>query len=117
MMQNTRLNRIVDAVLERSFGWLRNPWRRISLVSISVLFGNFLATAIATVTGQNADWDVSVAAVLVGLTEISSWLVYRTRQPSRADTNPSPGILLDILNGTKIGLIYGFFVEAFKIGS
>ncbi|MBD2460577.1 DUF565 domain-containing protein [Oscillatoria sp. FACHB-1407] len=116
-MQNTRLNRIVDAVLERSFSWLRNPWRRVSLVMISVLFGNFLATAISTVSGQNADWDIVAAVVLVGFTEISSWLVYRPQPPRTSSNNPQRGIFLDILNGIKIGLIYGFFIEAFKLGS
>lgn len=115
-MQNTRLNRIVDVVLERSLNGLQNPWRRLSLVLISVLFGNFLATAIATISGQNADWDVVVAAVLVVLTEVVSWLVYRNSR-SRQQPEPQPRLVLEILNGVKIGLIYGFFIEAFKIGS
>jgi predicted MFS family arabinose efflux permease len=112
-MQNTRLNRVVDVFLTRSLGWLRNPWRRISLVVIGLLFGNFLASAVATISGQAAEWDVTAAAVLTGVTEIMSWLVYRLP----ASSPPKRRFTLEVLNSIKIGLIYGLFIEAFKIGS
>jgi Protein of unknown function (DUF565) len=117
-MQNTRLNTLIDTVLERSQQWLQNPWRRTSLVIISLLFGNFLASAIATVAGQNADLDIVVSAILVAISELVSWVVYRGNwgrgQPNRFGQRV---LGIDILNSLKLGLMYGLFVEAFKIGS
>lgn len=110
-MQNTRLNSLVDVASERFGQWLRNPWRRISLLVISVLFGVFLGTAISTIAGQRANLDISVAAILVVLTEAISWVVYRTKRPI------SNSLLVQILNALKIGLTYSLFVEAFKLGS
>ncbi len=114
-MQNTRLNRLTDDLIARFTGWLLNPWRRISLVILSLLFGNFLATALATSAGQEAELDILAGAILVVLTEAVSWFVYRRgdRRPSgRAQT-----LFAEILNATKIGLSYGLFLEAFKLGS
>jgi hypothetical protein len=117
-MQNTRLNNLVDLILERGNQWLQNPWRRTSLVVISLLFGNFFATAISTVSGQKAEWDIVVSLVLVIFTEGTSWIVYRNRpvriEPVRI---PQRTLFLEMLNAFKLGLVYGMFVEAFKIGS
>ena len=134
-MQKTRLTVLLDVVSQQLSQSLRNPWRRISLILVSLLFGNFAATVIATVTGQAASWDVLVAFVLICSCELVSWLVYRQRPSSSTDApwmrrlsetaspnplpEPSPtrSSILDVTNAVKIGLIYGLFVEAFKLGS
>ena len=110
-MQNTRLNRLVDVFSTKLGGWLQNPWRRISLLIISLLFGSFLGGAFSTIAGQAAEWDIFVAGVLLALTELVNWIVY---QVSRRLGRP---LWIDILNCLKIGLIYSLFVEAFKLGS
>jgi len=114
-MQNTRLNRLTDDLISRFTGWLQNPWRRISLVILGLLFGNFLATALATSAGQEAELDVLAAALLVLLTEVISWFVYR--RSDRSVKGRARSLFSEILNATKIGLSYGLFLEAFKLGS
>jgi hypothetical protein len=121
-MQNTRLTTLIDTGLGRLSQWLRNPWRKTSLLLISLLAGNFLATTIATVAGQRADLDVVVAALLVLMAEIISWLIYRGDRrrrdtQDRASSTAVNPLFLDLLNGIKLGLMYGLFVEAFKLGS
>lgn len=126
-MQNTRLNNLVDAIAGRFGRWLRNPWRRISLVVISLLFGVFLGTVIPTTAGQTAQWDVVAALVLILFTEAVSWFVYGSnrriqaatveREASRAAGVPVRPLLVEMLNALKIGLTYSLFVEAFKLGS
>ncbi|WP_445240314.1 DUF565 domain-containing protein [Microcoleus vaginatus] len=81
-MQNTRINRLIDVLGDRFRGWLSNPWRRISLLIISLLFGTFLGTAISTIAGQSADWDIIAAGLLVLLTELVNWLVYGGPRPA-----------------------------------
>jgi hypothetical protein len=110
-MQNTRLTTLFDASLDRLGGWLRNPWRRLSVVVISLLFGNFLGPAISTVAGQEARLDIVAAALLVAATEAISWLAYRTRP------NVARSLVIVIPNAIKIGVVYSLFVEAFKLGS
>ncbi|HIK28898.1 MAG: DUF565 domain-containing protein [Oscillatoriaceae bacterium SKW80] len=110
-MQNTRLNNLIDTIGERFQQWLRNPWRRTSLLIISLLFGFFLGTAISTVAGQKANLDISVAAILVVLTEGVSWIFYGTNKQI------AKSLLGQILNSLKIGLTYSLFVEALKLGS
>jgi hypothetical protein len=120
-MQNTRLSTLVDRTGRQFVSWAENPWRRLSLLIISLLFGNFLASAIATSTGQRATLDVYIAFILLTVTESISWLVYASGFGRRnEDRNPLFGqrpILVAILNNLKLGLIYGLFIEAFKLGS
>lgn len=118
-MQNTRLNNLFDTVLTQTARWLRNPWRRVSLVVISLLSGIFLGTAIPTTAGQAAGWDITGAAILIAFTEAISWFVYNfTRRVTPTDGGVrNRFIVADILNALKVGLTYSLFVEAFKLGS
>jgi Protein of unknown function (DUF565) len=122
-MQNTRLNTLFDRITDRFNRWAQNPWRRVSLIIISVLFGNFLASAIATTTGQRANLDTVIAATLLGITESISWFVYRQRVDNlqrdavNALDRAPRSLWLAMLNSLKLGLIYGLFIEAFKLGS
>lgn len=110
-MQNTRLNGLVDATTRQLQRWLFNPWRRLSLLVISVLLGFFLGSAVSTTAGQAADWDITAAAILVALSEVIDRIYYsRNRQTGRP-------LWVELLNALKIGLTYSLFVEAFKLGS
>ena len=109
-MQNTRLNRLLAGTTDRLLGWLRNPWRRLSVLIISLLLGNFLGTAVSTTTGQQAQWDITVAAILVLGVELINRITYRRSLTTRS-------ILIEVPNALKIGLTYSLFVDALKLGS
>ncbi|TVU52987.1 MAG: DUF565 domain-containing protein [Arthrospira sp. PLM2.Bin9] len=111
-MQNTRLNRFTDAIAQQTLQWFRNPWRRISVLLISLFFGFFLGVAIATIVGQVGSWDVSVAFITLLVTEWISWLSYR--KVPRSEIN---SLGLDLLNSMKIGMTYSLFLLAFLLGS
>ena len=109
-MQNTRLNNLFAAIGGQWRQWLFNPWRRLSILIISLLFGFFLGTAISTTAGQAADWDIIAAGILVALSEIIDRIYYRRRSQARS-------FWIESLNALKIGLTYSLFIEAFKLGS
>jgi hypothetical protein len=110
-MQNTRLNNLFDTIARRSGQWFFNPWRRLSLLVISFLFGFFLGTVVSTTAGQKAELDVVVAAFLVFFTEIGSRLVYGRSFLSK------PSLWVEALNLLKVGFTYSLFIEALKLGS
>ncbi|WP_071515809.1 DUF565 domain-containing protein [Geitlerinema sp. PCC 9228] len=110
-MQDTRLNGLIRLLVRQWLGWLRNPWRRISLAAIAVLFGFFLGTAVSTIAGQNSRQDIVVAAITLFFTETISRVVYTRNRSDR------PRFSLELLNALKIGLVYSLFVEALKLGS
>ncbi len=110
-MQNTRLNNLFDAIARRLGEWFVNPWRRLSLLVISFLFGFFLGTVVSTTAGQKADWDIVVAAFLVFLTEISSRIFYSRSFLSKRS------LWVEVLNLLKVGFTYSLFIEALKLGS
>ncbi|RZM76042.1 DUF565 domain-containing protein [Leptolyngbya iicbica] len=113
-MQRTRLSTLVSSASNQFGRWVFNPWRRLSLVIIGLLFGNFFGIAISSIAGQAAKLDVVVSAILLGLVELISWLVYR--RPSRPPVQRT-SLTLEVMNALKIGLTYSLFVEAFKLGS
>ena len=110
-MQNTRLNGLVDGISGQLVRMFFNPWRRLSLLVISLLFGFFLGTAVATTAGQSANWDVIGAAILVALSEVVNRIYYRSARIIERS------LWLEALNTLKIGLTYSLFLEAFKLGS
>lgn len=109
-MQNTRLNSLLGAIAIQLRTWLFNPWRRLSLLALSLLFGFFLGSAFSTIAGQAAEWDIFGAGVLVALTEVVDRIYYSRVWQQRS-------LWLECLNALKIGLIYSLFLEAFKLGS
>lgn len=118
-MQNTRLNTLVNLVLGQLGQWFANPWRRFSLVVISLLLGFFLGSAIPTKAGQAANWDVVAAGILLLFTEAVSRIVYGSNQgrPQSPNGSSRRSLLAEAVNALKIGLTYSLFVEAFKLGS
>lgn len=113
-MQRTRLSTLVESTANQFGRWVFNPWRRLSLVIIGFLFGNFFGIAVSSIAGQTAEIDVVISAVLLGLVELISWWVYR--RPAR-DANGRRSLPSEVMNALKLGLIYSLFVEAFKLGS
>ncbi|MGD1851665.1 MAG: DUF565 domain-containing protein [Cyanophyceae cyanobacterium] len=128
-MQDTRLNNLIAASARQLNGWLENPWRRTSIQGFALLLGFFLAGAAVTTAGQAAVWDMSVTAVLIALCELVSWVHYRRegqRSPqlpiTRPSLDPAPPTptrrpWITALNLLKVGLMYGLFLEGFKLGS
>ena len=112
-MQRTRLNTLIERTGTELTQFFSNPWRRISLILLGLLFGFFVGAAVSTTAGQDAQWDVVGAALLLLFTELTSRFVYAKRVNS---SNPR-SLWMEILNCFKLGIIYSLFLEAFKLGS
>lgn len=110
-MQNTRLNSLVGVVTDRAGQLFRNPWRRASLLLISLLFGFFLGNAVSTTAGQQAELDIVTASFLVVLFEITSRVIYSGNERLRRS------LLADTVNALRIGMTYSLFLDALKLGS
>ncbi|MEA5476105.1 DUF565 domain-containing protein [Pseudanabaena galeata UHCC 0370] len=117
-MQNTRLSTIVSVSVVQISQWSRNPWRRTSLILISLLSGFFLASVISTISGAKSEQDVTAAAITLFIVEMINRYVYTVKRVTPSDSNAAPRLLTkEILNSLKLGLVYGLFLEAFKLGS
>jgi hypothetical protein len=119
-MQRTRLSTLFDRASTQFNRWLFNPWRRISILVISLLLGNFFGVAIAAIAGQAAQQDVTIAIILVIFSELTSRLIYGRnwrRRDQPADEPITVPLFYESLNGFKIGTMYALVLEAFKLGS
>ncbi|QFZ91438.2 DUF565 domain-containing protein [Synechococcus elongatus] len=112
-MQNTRLNQLVSAAGGALLQWFQQPWRRLSLQIICLLFGFWLINALSLAAGQSGVWDPSLAAIITLSVEVCSWLYYRGPGAGQRDRS-LPFLLLQNL---KLGAIYALAMETLKIGS
>lgn len=116
-MQNTRLNLLVDVAIDRVVGLFSNPWRRIALLAIGLLFGFFLGgSAVTSTAGQLAYWDVPAAGMVTLAGEFVSWYVYRRPRQTPGQRSRRK-LFVDTVNATKIGILYGLCLEAFKLNT
>ena len=109
-MQETRLNILLTNAVNQTIDFFTNPWRRLALNVICFLLGFFLASAISSIAGQAALWDVYVAVFFLLFTEGANIIIYRNR-------NPDKPLWRTTLNALKIGFAFGLYLEALKLGS
>lgn len=105
--QLNTLNKLLTLYVSNIFN---NKINELSFSIFNLLLGFFLATALATIPAQTGDWGVIGAAIIVTCYEIISLIIYPYFFNSK-------NMLFAQINSIKIGIIYGFFVDAFKLGS
>jgi len=103
--QSTRLQRSFGGLVQQLETWAANPWRRLSVLSIAALFGFLVGSAITSVAGVLGQMDPVGALIIVLGTEVT----VRLRRAG------SPTLVEQVLNVSRIGLLYGLFLEAFKL--
>ena len=75
------------------------------MLSIAALFGFLVGSAITSVAGVLGQMD-PVGALIV---------VLGTEATVRLRSTDSPTLVEQVLNVSRIGLLYGLFLEAFKL--
>nr|ARW63691.1 hypothetical protein [Chondria sp. (in: red algae)] len=77
---------------------------------LSLMLGFFFANILSTVPAQTGDWNIISGAIIATFYESISKLIYT--KVSFKESN-----IIIIINNFKIGILYGLFVDAFKLGS
>ena len=108
-LQYTRLNRNFGKVLVRLENWSKNPWRRYSLFTIVLLSAFLIGSSIGMINGVLALMDPIGAFFAVLLLE----LMVRSRR--RFIHYRDSLIIRDLMDMTRIGLLYGLLMEGFKL--
>lgn len=115
-MPKTRINRLISSFNRFIVNNYYNSLAYFSCNLIALLLGFFFANALATLPGQTGEWGIVVSGLLVASTEIVSKLVY-TIDVSSTYIKKRRLLFFSLLNNIKLGIIYGFFVDSFKLGS
>nr|YP_010203985.1 hypothetical protein LK038_pgp196 [Ahnfeltia fastigiata]UAT97654.1 hypothetical protein Ahn.fas.Ore.pt_015 [Ahnfeltia fastigiata] len=114
-MVKTSIQFLIRFISESFRSALSSQLNNLSTQLISLLLGFFIATAISTMPAQTGDWGIIAAAIIVTINEIISKLTYQNKSISKRYDYTI--LLYKSLNSIKIGIIYGLFVDAFKLGS
>ena len=106
-LQSTRLQTQWGEAINRLEQWTQNPWRRLSLLAIALFSGFLLGSDVTSVAGVLSQMDpVASLIVVLGI----EFTLRRVRRSGASWTLPEQ--LLDL---SRIGFIYGLFLEAFKL--
>lgn len=76
---------------------------------ISFMLGFFISSILSTIPAHTGDWGIISASIIITFNEIISKIIYKY--------NKKKYIFTYFINYIKIGIIYGLFVDAFKLGS
>tara|TARA_Y100001968_G_C19241070_1_gene659443 strand:+ start:304 stop:645 length:342 start_codon:yes stop_codon:yes gene_type:complete len=107
--QSTNLHKNYGLIIDRLVKWAVNPWRRYSMYLIIFLIGFFLGSSLGMINGALSLMDPIGAFFTVLFIEI----LVRIRR--NFDSSPSSKILLYMIDMARIGLLYGLFMEGFKL--
>lgn len=89
---------------------LNYPFTNLSINIASLLLGFYFSTILSTIPAQTGDWNIINASIISTINEILSKIFYNSHIKSKS-------IVIDLVNSIKIGIVYGLFVDAFKLGS
>nr|YP_009295360.1 hypothetical chloroplast RF20 [Dasya binghamiae]AOH77372.1 hypothetical chloroplast RF20 [Dasya binghamiae] len=106
-MQSCKIYFHSKKILKKLFTYRFNFF---SLHIISLMLGFFIASILSTLPAQTGDWGIISAAIIVTLNEVISKMIYSYKIYKK-------NRILNLINNMKIGIIYGLFVDAFKLGS
>ena len=107
--QKTNFQLIIVENIQTLSRWANNPWRRYSLLLITLLTGYFLGSSLGMVSAVLELMDPVGAFLSVVLIEILIIL----RRNFRYDRKMR--FLLLLLDSLRLGLFYGFFTESLKL--
>ncbi|WP_036901443.1 MULTISPECIES: DUF565 domain-containing protein [Prochlorococcus] len=107
--QRTGLNKNFSNAFITLELWAKNPWRRYSLISVIFLGSFALGSSLGMINGVLAMMDPVGAFFTVVFLE----LLVRLRMIWLK--NKQASIILQIIDSSRIGLLYGLFMEGFKL--
>lgn len=89
--------------------WAANPWRRLSLLLLALLISFAIGVGLGTISGALDQMDLVAAVVCVAVLEIS----VRNRRALKPPFGDR--LLLQLVDMTRMGLLYGLLLEGFKL--
>lgn len=116
-IEQTNLQIQLDQLLRISNSLKSYKVNTLGIELLSILLGFFTSTALSTIPAQAGDWGIIAAAIIIGNQEIISRISYQDRMLSVRRTSMIIKTFLKYCNSIKIGILYGLFVDAFKLGS
>jgi hypothetical protein len=107
--QKTRFH---NTVAEAGFtlnSWASNPWRRLSLLLLTLLISFVIGVGLGTISGALDLIDLVAALVCVAVVEVS----IRGRGSLRQGA--AHRLPLHLVDMARMGLLYGLLLEGFKL--
>lgn len=109
-------NQITNQIKEKNTFLKKSFLSNLIILLIGFIFGNLFGTFISFVRQLNI-WDGIVILIIILFCEMINFIVYNNTILKRFKTKSYSFRILNLLNAFKTGLLLGFFIDAFKVGS
>ena len=117
-MPKTNLEIQINLTFHNFLDFINYKLNYFSIQLVNILLGFFISTALSTIPAQTGDWGIIAAAIIVTNQEIISKIIYQKHQTTDfKNKSLIKNTWLKYCNSIKIGILYGLFVDAFKLGS
>lgn len=113
----TYLNLQLATTKIKVYSFLNYKFNLFGIQLLNTLLGFFAATALSTISAQTGDWGIVAAAIIVTNQEIISKIIYQYKKYGYSKKTSFLINFLKSCNNIKVGILYGLFVDAFKLGS
>ncbi|MFM7641437.1 MAG: DUF565 domain-containing protein [Cyanobium sp.] len=107
--QQTRFQASIAEANARLQDWAINPWRRLSLLLLTLLISFVVGVGLGTISGALNLMDLIGAVICVAVLEFSIRNRRNLRQGDRHQ------LLLNLVDMARVGLLYGLLLEGFKL--
>ena len=107
--QQTRFQTSIAEANARLQDWAINPWRRVSLLLLTLLISFVIGVGLGTISGALDLMDLVGAVICLAVLELS----IRTRRSLRQGDRHQ--LLLNLVDMARVGLLYGLLLEGFKL--
>lgn len=114
-MNKTRLFELIDKSVKKIKRKLITYWFQLPLAILLFLLGFLISSALGTLFAQTQQWQVIDGVFLVVAFEVLHKYIYNEHQ--KFELFGKRINFYKNANYLKIGIIFGFFVDAFKLGS
>lgn len=103
-------NQIKNRIDEKNKLLKKQYLNSLILLFFGFSFGNLFGTFISSIRNFNI-WDGLIISLILLFCELVNYLLYQQNLKKKINK------FYNLLNSFKIGLLLGFFIDAFKVGS
>ncbi|MFN6337415.1 MAG: DUF565 domain-containing protein [Cyanobacteriota bacterium] len=107
--QQTRFQITIAEAGDRLRDWATNPWRRLSLLLVTLLISFVIGIGLGSISGVLGLMDIAAAVLCVVVVELS----IRGRRSLRGRDGDQ--LTLRLVDMARMGLLYGLLLDGFKL--
>ena len=111
-----QFNKILQFINQKFINLKENFLCFVLLLFLGFFLGNLFGTVVNSIRQFNIP-DSLLIAILISVNEVFNFIIYSNYKAKFSHTFSLKPATYSFLNAFKVGILLGFFLDAFKVGS